>query len=528
MRKRWFLLLALPAIVAVLASSRELRETPLPAAAGSPAAFAAFIDDHFPAWLAQYRVPGVCVGLVDDDFEHLRCHGTPRAGTGRALDATSRFGIASVSKAFTALAVLTLAAGGRLGLDDPVERHLASWRFPRNAYDGSRVTVRQLLAHTAGVGVASYGGAVSPSPGETTVDVLAGRTAGRQAVTLVAPPGSGFRYSGGGYLVLQLLVEDLSAQPFERYVTQRIFHPLGMRDSSFSWGSERDGDTAGHDVAGRALPHYTYGAAMAPGAMVTTAQDMQRFVSAFAHGRLPAVLGWPHGMWERYLSHAQGRYGLGLTITEANGHLLVGHAGTTMGYDAGFTALPAEGAGWFVLENGNGGVFLKPELDRLFLQWKARTADPRHAAARWLRAAVTFLAVMLPALGGFLLVSLAVGVRSGRRTLAAARRLSLPGTTARLALASTLGAAVVFWLVFFHTDTFYPAFTTAWMPYAFRFATLGAVLLLLRGMLGCLFVRERQTPRPLPAASRAREADAAASTGRGPSDGGGVGGMRPR
>jgi CubicO group peptidase (beta-lactamase class C family) len=495
MRKRWFLLLALPGVAAILAASQELRETPLPSMVDSPAEFAAFVDERLPSRRTRYRLPGVCVGLVDGDLEHVRCHGTTRAGTNRPLDSSSRFGIASVSKAFTALSVLTLVADGSVGLDDPAERHLRSWRFPRNAHDGPAVTVRQLLTHTAGVGVPSYGGDVSPWPGETTLDVLAGRTAGRQPVALIAPPGSGFSYSGGGYMVLQLLVEDVSGLPFERYVTERVFWPLGMRDSSFSWGSERNSDTAGHDVAGRPLPPYTYGAAMAPGAMVTTAADMLRFVSAFAHRRIPAALGWPDGAWDRYVSPTQGRYGMGLTITEANGHLLVGHAGTTMGYDAGFTALPLEGAGWFVLENGNGGVFLKPELDRLFLQWKAQASDPRHAIVRWLRATVSFLAIMLPALGAFLLASLGIAVRSRRRTLAAARQRSLLRKTLRLAIGVALGTLLVLWVVFFHTDAFYPAFTTAWMPYAFRFVSLGAALLVLRGTLGCVFVREKQVPR---------------------------------
>jgi len=493
MRKRWYLLLVLPAAVALLVSQRELRDTKLPATVRSTEQFAAFLDTLAPQLRSRYRVPGVCVGLVEGDLEHRGCYGKARSGDGRPLDGRSRFGVASVSKTFAAMSVLTLAARGSVGLDDPVERHLDSWRFPDGRYQASQVTIRQLLTHTAGVGVASYGGALSTSRAETTRDVLEGRTTGREPVRLIAPPGSGFRYSGGGYMVLQLLVEDVAGMPFERFVTENIFRPLAMRDTSFSWGPGRGTDTTGHDVAGRRLPTYEYGAAMAPGSMVTTADDMLRFVSAFANARVARVLQWPEPLWNDYIAPAQGRYGMGLTIADANGHLVLGHAGTTMGYDAGFTALPGEGTGWFVLANGNGGVFLKPELDRLFLEWKTQSNDPRHRVVKVLRAIVLFLAIVLPAVGGFLLVSLGFAWAAGRRSFAAARGARALAKALRTLRAVLVSAVLVFWLVFFHTDAFYPAFTTAWMPYAFRYVTLGVAIFVLRGVLSSIAPRVGET-----------------------------------
>jgi len=226
--------------------------------------------------------------------------------------------------------------------------------------------------------------------------------------------------------------------------------------------------------------------------MVTTGEDMLRFVSAFGSSRIGAVLGWPEGTWEDYIDPGQGRYGMGITIRNANGHVLIGHAGTTMGYDAGFTAVPAEGVGWFVLENGNGGVFLKPELDRLFLQWKAESVDPRHRVLRWLRGLVAFLAIMLPALAALLLASLAVSFISGQRSWAAARRLAPAAKALRVAVAVLLSTGLLLWVVFFHTEAFYPAFTTAWMPFAFRYVTLGVALFVLRGVLSCVLVKEKR------------------------------------
>jgi CubicO group peptidase (beta-lactamase class C family) len=276
--------------------------------------------------MARDHVPGLCIGIVSGNDRRLRCYGLADAGSGRPVDGSSRFGVASVSKTFAALGVLTLAADGAFGLDDPVERHLRSWRFPRGPFDGSIVTIRQVLTHTGGVGVPSYGGAAMPAPRETTRDVLDGRAAGREPVRLVAVPGSSFRYSGGGYVVLQQLVEDASGVGFERFMVERVFRPLGMVDSSFSWGRARDGDTAGHDVGGHRLARRRYGAAMAPGAMVTTGNDMLRFLVALAESTLPALLGWSNGAWDEFVAPDHAGYGMALVVGRPNGHLLVGHS----------------------------------------------------------------------------------------------------------------------------------------------------------------------------------------------------------
>jgi CubicO group peptidase (beta-lactamase class C family) len=491
MRKRWYCLTIVPLLAAVLLSARELQETPLPASVRSDAEFTRFLDASLPGWLARYRVPGVCVGTVSPGRETLRCYGTPRAGSGLALDGASRFGVASVSKTFASLAVLTLAGEGAFSLDDPVERHLRAWRFPRRGMNESNATIRQLLTHTAGAGVPSYGGAGSPAAGETTLDVLDGRGAGRDPVALITPPGSGFRYSGGGYMVLQLLVEDVSGLPFERFAAERIFRPLGMNDTSFSWGPARETDAVGHDVAGAPLARRSYGAAMAPGAMVTTGADMLRFTSAFASSRLPALLAWPQPSWEELVAPAHDGYGMALVVGKANGHVLVGHSGTTMGYNAAFTTMPAEGVGWFILENGNAGPYLKADIDRLFMEWRTGSIDARYRLMQGVRAVAAFFGTALTGLGIVLLAFFFAAFAADGRAWVLTSRVGRLGSALRLSAAVSLVALVAFWIVFFHTDAFYPAFTTAWAPFAFRYVTLGVTLLSLRVELSCAFVRQR-------------------------------------
>jgi Beta-lactamase len=289
--------------------------------------------------------------------------------------------------------------------------------------------------------------------------------------------------------VLQQLVEDTSGLPFERVVSERVFRPLGMGSSSFSWGAARAGDTSGHDVAGRPLRRRSYGAAMAPGAMVTTGDDMIRFVAALAESRLARQLGWSEGTWDEFVAPDHPGYGMALVIGKANGHLLVGHSGTTMGYNAGFTALPLEGAGWFVLENGNGGPYLKAEIDRTLLEWKTGIGDPRYRVMQLIRAVVTFLGVLIPGLGMLALGVFGHAYASGRIVPLRRGRVAWARLGIRLAIVLALVAFVAAWLAFFHTDAFYPAYTTAWLPFPFRGVTLGFVLFAVRGALGSLSTR---------------------------------------
>ena len=104
---------------------------------------------------------------------------------------------------------------------------------------------------------------------------------------------------------------------------------------------------------------------------------------------------------------------MAIVVGRANGHLLVGHSGTTMGYNAGFTAMPLERAGWFVLENGNGGPYLKAEIDRAFVGWKTGAVEPRYRVMQLIRAVVAFLGALLAGVGILQLAVLRLVVLDG-------------------------------------------------------------------------------------------------------------------
>jgi CubicO group peptidase (beta-lactamase class C family) len=128
---------------------------------------------------------------------------------------------------------MRLVDRGALSLDDDVDRWLRSWRVLSTSGMSAAVTLRQLLSHTAGLDVGGFAGYDAVANLPTTVDVLAGR-GNSPAVTRVAAPGAEFRYSGGGYTVVQLLIEDVTRLHFAPAMHDLVLSPLGMASSTFA------------------------------------------------------------------------------------------------------------------------------------------------------------------------------------------------------------------------------------------------------------------------------------------------------
>ena len=180
-------------------------------------------------------------------------------------DPDERLQAGSISKAIAALTALRLVAVGALDLDADVNERLESWRLP----DGEGVTLRRLLGHTAGLGVPFFPGYADGESLPTLLQVLDGEPPANTApVRVEQPPGSSFVYSGGGYVVLQQLVEDVTGLTFADAAADLVLDPLGMRDSTF--------------FQSRGGPH-RYPEAAAAG-LWSTPSDLARFVIAVQRG----------------------------------------------------------------------------------------------------------------------------------------------------------------------------------------------------------------------------------------------------
>jgi CubicO group peptidase (beta-lactamase class C family) len=286
------------------------------------------------------------------------------------------FQTASISKPVTAWGVMRLVEGGLVDLDAGVERYLTRWAFPSTEFDVGEVTVRRLLSHTAGISVPSYRGLPTAESASNLEAALSGE-AGCAAVRLTRPPGTGLMYSGGGYGLLQLMVEEVSGRPFARFMWETILEPLGMVRSSF--GETRlSADSAGpHDWEGNPIALLHYPVAAAAG-LLSTAADLARFVAAGFAGPDGAPAGRgvlrPEtvGVLLAPQPEAEDEWTLGYaTRLLANRVRIHFHTGANTGFTAAIAAAPELGEGLVVLTNSDRGSEIMWDL---FEVWEAKTA----------------------------------------------------------------------------------------------------------------------------------------------------------
>lgn len=372
-RTHWIRLAGALALAALLAAC----STAGPAPVREPAAgFAARLDSVVPALLDEQGVPGLAVGVVEGGrVAFTRGYGVADRASGRPMTARTLLNFASLSKPVTAWGVLRQVRQGALSLDAPVDGSLRGWRLPPSEHGTDGVTVRRLLSHTAGLSVPSA--PMFPADGTlpTREQVLRGEAGDRGPVVVLHPPGSRWAYSGGGYVVLELLLEEAAGEPFAAYMQRAVFALLGMEMTTFSPATViGEGVATPYDEQGNPVGPYRF-AGTSAGGLYSNAEDFARFLTAyFDHG--DAILG--RELFEAMLTPvaaveleggagAGARYGLGHGVHRTrSGERLVYHSGGNPGYMAYFLVMPERGLGVVLAANGDANV---PFLSRLLRLW---------------------------------------------------------------------------------------------------------------------------------------------------------------
>jgi CubicO group peptidase (beta-lactamase class C family) len=299
------------------------------------------------------------------------------------------FQIASLSKWVTAAGVLTLVRDGSVALDDPVAMHLRRWQLPSKGLDAGAVTIRHLLSHTGGLrdGL-GYDGVEDP---DAVQDIVASLRApademvgARARIAAEEPPGR-FAYSGGGYAVLQLLVEDVTGQTFADAMRARVLDPLGMDASGFDAPRAPLAPFLYED--GSPAPHYRY-AVPAAASFYATASDLGRLLAGLSRpaedgGLLSAdtldamaapqagLYGWP--VW-----------GLGTTtyVVRRGTSEVIGHDGHNRpAINTAARLHPASGDGIVVLASGT--VDLASQLADEWTYWRTGRVSVTALLGEW-------------------------------------------------------------------------------------------------------------------------------------------------
>jgi CubicO group peptidase (beta-lactamase class C family) len=294
---------------------------------------------------------GVQVAVVrGGDTLLLRGYGLADREARRATTLDQRFRIGSVTKQFTAAAVMRLAERGKLSLDDDLSR----W-VPEFPLQGHHVTLRQLLNHTSGI------------PNYTESPVEEARAADDmtplEVVGLVARdtfafvPGTRLSYTNTGYALLGLVIERASGLPYAEYVRRELFAPLGLRHTSYCpsrpRGAEWASGYAPHDDGVIVSAEYlSMTHPYAAGALCSTVGDLVAWQHALAAGRVIAPASYARMTTPETLASGERlTYGYGLVVIQYHGHRLIMHEGGINGFSASLLRFPDDSLDVVVLCN---------------------------------------------------------------------------------------------------------------------------------------------------------------------------------
>lgn len=338
------------------------------------------IDQKIPQILEDFSIPGAAVAIIiEGEVVLQKGYGYADVKRDIKVDMQTGFNIGSISKPVAAWGVMKLVYQGKLDLDAPVEQYLTRWKLPDSKFESDQVTVRRLLSHTAGLSLSGVSAEKSFDDLPTITEWLAGENEGLGPLKIILEPGTKWEYSGGGYGLLQLIVEEVSGQKFEDYMQTEVLDSLGMYQSSFRINDQiMNASATPYDRFGEPTDFGLYTVQAAAG-FHTTMGDFMRFALASLpthndHKKYNQIL--PVELVQQMLEPAPNttiggwKYGLGYqSVHMDNGTIFIGHAGTNNGWEANFRIDAVTQTGFIVFTNGGGGGNLGNPLFCEFFNW---------------------------------------------------------------------------------------------------------------------------------------------------------------
>ncbi|MGB3257599.1 MAG: serine hydrolase domain-containing protein [Ornithinimicrobium sp.] len=311
------------------------------------------IDDFVAAEMPASGVPGLAYAVVSDgEITVTGARGVLIAGGEEQVTPDTPFVTGSISKSFTALAVMQLVEAGYLDLDTEVSEYLDGF----SGQPAGAITIRQLLSHTSGF--STLQGNASHTDNSGGNDALQRRVEGLVEVTPAYVPEQRWEYSNTNYQVLGRLVEVVSGQGFQTYVEANILRPVGMQDSFVADGEVHDAMATGHTpwfTTKRPLAENSTDRATAPqGGVVASAHDLARYLQVMMNGQDDVLSAEGKAQMMRPASAASPSYGFGWFLDPGNES--VWHSGATPGFETLAQMLPDEKKAVIVLVNGGSGV----------------------------------------------------------------------------------------------------------------------------------------------------------------------------
>ena len=337
------------------------------------------LDLKIPQLLNDFIVPGTAIAIIENGEIILqKGYGYSNIEKETKVTTTTGFNIGSISKTIAAWGVMKLVQEDKIGLDEPAEKYLTRWHLPESEFDSNQVTIRRLLSHTAGLSLHGYPGWSLEDKLPTIEESLDGKNNGPGRVEIIIEPGTKWKYSGGGFSILQLIIEEVTGQKFEDYMQAEILNPLGMSNSSYTIdGNILKASSLEYNNFGNEIDFELFTAQAAAG-LHTTIEDFTKFAQASLYAN------------EDYKKHQQilsaayleqmmepapasnGIYGLGYQVDSIQGTSMTlrGHGGANTGWHAFLMVNPVTNDGFIMVTNGGAGHNIYRQVFCDWVFWK--------------------------------------------------------------------------------------------------------------------------------------------------------------
>jgi len=330
-----------------------------------------------------YKVPGVSIAVVENGtIKWAKGYGIANTNTGRKVDENTLFQAGSISKPLSALSALQLVEKGNLSLDQDVNTYLKNWKIPASEFTkDEKVTLRRLLTHTAGITVHGFPGYQQTAKFPSIDQVLNGE-GNTPKVIVDTIPGSIWRYSGGGYTIMEKVAEDVSELSLDAYMAKNILEPMGMKNSTYQQplGSNFQSNvSAAYDSQGKIINGlwHNYPEQAAAG-LWTIPTDLAKYcieIQEILKGKENAVLSKETVV--KMLTKHKNNWSLGLSLHSNNNDSIFGHGGKNAGFTTQFISFSNRGNAVIIMTNAdNGGKLIEEILRSISKYYKLDISNP--------------------------------------------------------------------------------------------------------------------------------------------------------
>ncbi|WP_338637700.1 serine hydrolase domain-containing protein [Spirobacillus cienkowskii] len=320
--------------------------------------------------MKHYKVPAISISVIENNkIDWLYSYGYISENNKTKINEETLFQFGSISKAVTALAVVKLVDNGILELDKDVSSSLKGWKIEKPVqFKNPEITLSSLLSMTSGIGISGFYGYSPNEKLPTLIEILNGQSpANNLPVKLEVPTSEKYSYSGGGYQIVELLIESVTDKSFQSVVNEEIFKPLNLKNSFFQAPLNSDlSINAVHSYNEEGKP-FSYPWRVVPefasaGLWSTPADISQILIEIMKAYQNKKSLFSNLNIKKALTKQKNTQYGLGFVISGTNEKLRIAKLGQNAGYQGWIVAYPAKGQGAVIITNSDNGRELAQDI----------------------------------------------------------------------------------------------------------------------------------------------------------------------